>query len=52
MSNVKKKYTKDNVKELVSKEIPPYCQCGGLIRPDVVFFGEPIPHNAIIDLII
>ncbi len=22
---------------------PLYCLCGGLIRPDVVFFGEPIP---------
>jgi NAD-dependent deacetylase len=25
---------------------PLYCLCGGLIRPDVVFFGEPIPHAA------
>ncbi|MDP3182485.1 MAG: NAD-dependent deacylase [Desulfobaccales bacterium] len=22
---------------------PLYCPCGGLIKPDVVFFGEPIP---------
>lgn len=21
----------------------PYCPCGGLIRPDVVFFGEGLP---------
>src|SRR4030042_1954198 len=21
------------------------CQCGGLLRPDVVWFGEPIPQN-------
>jgi NAD-dependent deacetylase len=25
---------------------PLYCLCGGLIRPDVVFFGEPIPTRA------
>ncbi|RMF93764.1 MAG: NAD-dependent deacylase [Candidatus Schekmanbacteria bacterium] len=29
------------------KEIPPKCQCGGILRPDVVFFGEPIPQRAI-----
>ena len=25
---------------------PLYCLCGGLIRPDVVFFGEAIPEAA------
>jgi NAD-dependent deacetylase len=24
-------------------QAPLYCPCGGLIKPDVVFFGEPIP---------
>lgn len=24
------------------------CECGGLIRPDVVWFGEMLPHNALI----
>jgi NAD-dependent deacetylase len=28
------------------EETPLYCHCGGLIRPDVVFFGEPIPREA------
>ncbi len=23
------------------------CECGGLIRPDVVWFGEMLPHNAL-----
>jgi NAD-dependent deacetylase len=27
-------------------QAPLYCHCGGLIRPDVVFFGEPIPAPA------
>ncbi len=26
--------------------IPPYCECGGLIKPDFIFFGEGIPMNA------
>ncbi len=27
-------------------QTPLYCHCGGLIKPDVVFFGEPIPEAA------
>jgi NAD-dependent deacetylase len=23
-------------------ELPPHCQCGGLVRPSVVWFGEPL----------
>lgn len=26
------------------KEIPPKCECGGILRPDVVWFGESIPY--------
>ena len=37
-----------NSKELIDT-LPPYCpKCGGLLKPDFVFFGEPIPeivHN-------
>lgn len=25
---------------------PPTCRCGGLIRPDIVWFGEPLPEEA------
>jgi NAD-dependent deacetylase len=25
---------------------PPQCECGGLIRPNVVWFGEPLPEDA------
>jgi NAD-dependent deacetylase len=31
----------------ILKEIPPRCPCGGILRPDVVFFGEPLPVNTI-----
>ena len=27
------------------KTIPPTCECGGLLRPDVVWFGESIPQS-------
>jgi NAD-dependent deacetylase len=30
------------------EEIPPRCPCGGILKPDVVFFGEPIPWRALI----
>lgn len=27
--------------------LPPRCQCGGIVRPDVVMFGEAIPFEAL-----
>jgi NAD-dependent deacetylase len=27
--------------------VPPRCQCGGLLRPDVVWFGEALPAEAL-----
>ena len=33
--------------DLVASELPPRCSCGGLIRPDVVFFGESLPGEAL-----
>jgi NAD-dependent deacetylase len=30
-------------------EIPPYCECGQAMKPDVVFFGEPIPPQALLE---
>ncbi len=26
--------------------LPPHCQCGALLRPGVVWFGEPLPEDA------
>lgn len=28
------------------EDLPPHCPCGGIWKPDVVFFGEPIPEEA------
>jgi NAD-dependent deacetylase len=38
-----KKYESRKVKV---SEIPPRCDCGGILRPDAVFFGEMIPAEA------
>jgi NAD-dependent deacetylase len=32
-------------KDVPLKEIPPRCRCGSIFRPDVVWFGEIIPHQ-------
>ncbi|BDC36610.1 MAG: NAD-dependent deacylase [Candidatus Methanoliparum thermophilum] len=29
------------------QKIPPKCPCGGIIKPDVVFFGEMLPKKAL-----
>ncbi len=28
-------------------QFPPRCECGKILKPDVVFFGEPIPADAL-----
>jgi NAD-dependent deacetylase len=33
-------------REVDVSEIPPRCDCGGILRPDAVFFGEMIPAEA------
>ncbi len=30
--------------KIENKEIPPKCTCGGIVRPDVVMFGDMLPH--------
>jgi NAD-dependent deacetylase len=39
------------VQARLSRELPPLCRrCGGMhIKPDVVFFGEPLPSGAMMD---
>ena len=33
--------------KVTMEEIPPHCECGGILRPDAVFFGEMIPEEAL-----
>ncbi|HSL91420.1 MAG TPA: NAD-dependent deacylase [Candidatus Limnocylindrales bacterium] len=30
----------------IAEGIPPRCDCGAILKPDIVFFGEPIPWAA------
>jgi NAD-dependent deacetylase len=41
------KYSFDDIKEKVAGEqVPPLCdECGGIIRPDVVLFGDMLPDD-------
>ncbi len=32
--------------EKLGEGVPPLCTCGSILKPDVVFFGEPIPKEA------
>ena len=44
----KSSYPEDLMKETVRKCDVPHCitpQCNGLVKPDIVFFGEPLPEN-------
>lgn len=33
--------------EISLESLPPYCRCGGVFKPAGVFFGEPIPPQAL-----
>ncbi len=33
--------------EARARGVPPPCDCGAVLKPDVVFFGEPIPEEAL-----
>ena len=38
-------YVYDDYRDAIREGRIPYCQCGGVIKPDVVFFGESLPHE-------
>lgn len=42
-----KEYSIGEVKELLDVNPVLYCSCGGLIRPNIVFFGENLPSSAL-----
>ncbi|UCH94481.1 MAG: NAD-dependent protein deacylase [Candidatus Aminicenantes bacterium] len=37
----------DEVFQQLDKELPPHCTCGGLLKPNVVFFGESLSQEAL-----
>jgi NAD-dependent deacetylase len=46
-----RKYGYEQLLEIITNStcLPPRCQCGGLLKPDAVFFGEAIPQKALND---
>lgn len=43
----RKKLPMDEIYSRLETELPPMCQCGGVLKPDVVLFGEALPQEAI-----
>ena len=44
----KREYPDDRIREAVAIKEVPYCErtgCGGLVKPDIVFFGEALPES-------
>ena len=37
---------REKVERAELNELPPYCACGGMLRPGVVWFGEMLPEGA------
>lgn len=44
----RKKYGYEQVLSDLETRMPPRCKCGGILKPDAVFFGEAIPQDAMI----
>lgn len=38
---------KVDVSEEIIADVPPRCECGGIYKPDFIFFGESIPGDAL-----
>ena len=47
--NCSRKYGYEQVMNIIGNNpcLPPLCPCGGVLKPDAVFFGEAIPQDAL-----
>lgn len=45
--NCKRHYDRTDLEELLEKSLVPRCACSGLIKPDIIFFGEMLPVAAL-----
>ena len=50
--NCDKTYTMDETYNLLQKELPPRCSCGGVLKPGTVLYGEPLPQHALDEAIL
>jgi len=37
-------FTIDQYKDSLKKGEIPFCSCGGVVKPDIIFYGEPLPQ--------
>ena len=45
-----RRFSKDEIKGALEREDVPHCEtCGGLVKPNVVFFGEPLPERELLE---
>ncbi len=42
-----KKYAMEEIYRRLEADFPPHCSCGGLLKPDVILFGESLPQEAL-----
>lgn len=42
-----REYVREHIMDRALSGEVPYCDCGGVIKPDVVFFGESLPQEAL-----
>jgi NAD-dependent deacetylase sirtuin 2 len=40
-----KDFSQEWIKEIIFKDEVPTCDCGGFVKPDIVFFGENLPER-------
>ena len=40
-----KQYETEDIKQIIINDKIPYCQCGGIIVPDVVMYGDDLPEE-------
>lgn len=40
-----KEYAMPQIESFLQKGSVPHCKCGGVIKPDIVFFGEQLPRD-------
>lgn len=43
--NCKKEFSLEEYKHFIFEESIPKCSCGGIIKPDIVFYGEMLPKE-------
>lgn len=42
-------HSMEEIYKKLDRELPPLCGCGGVLKPDVVMFGEGLPRQALDD---